>query len=99
MSATRQIVEGEPTDFEDARLSPYWKEVNDLVRGKPGTSFNLGEFSASVASQIRAGRRPSLIPEGVEDRAAYMSEHFEVKTERVKSGDRQRRIIYLRFLG
>ena len=60
--------------------SQFWLDVVQEVKSNPGKWANVGEFSPGVASQIRAGYYPAFIPAGIEDKKAYMEQHWSIST-------------------
>lgn len=87
------------------RASPTtnWYDVCEFARAHPDQWIEVGEFSNSMATQIKHGNLPAFYaPMGAEreDARKFIEEHWEITTRSVPAEDKKRRaLIYVRWIG
>lgn len=87
------------------RSSEFWQESVKFLKENPGEWYVLGEWSSSVAGQIRNGVYSSFIPDDITEdkRAEYMKYAWELHSEmcgpKNEKGYRSRAVLRARYIG
>ena len=87
------------------RSKEFWREAVDHLKANPGDWFVLGEWSSSVAGQMRRGAYTSFVPDDIspDKRAEYMKYAWEFHSEmcgpKNDKGYRNRAVLRARYIG
>lgn len=92
----------DPPENTRTMRSQVWKDRVNTLKENPTRWALIGEFSPGVASQIRSGTYKAFLDGDIDEydtdaKKRYMSEHWEVRTARLKED--RRMSMWIRWIG